>query len=44
MKKIVFTYHRLGKINSDYNNTCVSKENFEQQIMYNKTHFIVLPM
>lgn len=44
MKKIVFTYHRVGKINSDYNNTCVSKENFEQQIMYMKTHFVVLPM
>ena len=44
MKKIVFTYHRVGKTHSDYNNTCVSKENFEKQIIYMKTHFKVLSM
>jgi len=44
MKKIVFTYHRVGNTKFDYNNTCVSKENFEQQIIYMKTTFKVLSM
>ena len=44
MKKIVFTYHRVGNTQFDYNNTCVSKENFEQQIIYLKTYYKVLSM
>lgn len=44
MKKIVFTYHRVGNTRYDYNNTCVSKENFEQQIIYINRHFKVLSM
>lgn len=44
MKKIVFTYHRVGSMHSDYNNTCVSKANFVQQIIYIKTHFKILSM
>lgn len=44
MKKLVFTYHRVGNISYDYNNTCVSKMNFEQQIIYIKNHFKVLPL
>lgn len=44
MKKIVFTYHRVGSTYSDYNNTCVSQVNFEQQILYMKTHFKIVTM
>ena len=41
MKKIVLTYHRIGKINDDFNNTCVTEKNFEQQIKYLKNNFLI---
>ena len=44
MKKIILTYHRVGEVVTDYNNTCITKDNFNRQMIQLKKHFLVLPM
>ncbi len=44
MRKIILTYHRVGEVATDYNNTCITKHNFNRQMIQLKNHFLVLPM
>ena len=44
MKRIVLNYHRIDNLNKDYNNTCVSPENFREQMEYVIRHYEVLKM